>query len=305
LFKLMNTISGKYFDTFNTIHADCEESLLQEAMDRCAFYNNLLSKTVEGSDVWRINHAGGQPVAVSTDTLTILKTAAEISAASGGAFNIAVGSVVNLWKFTSGEAKIPDEERLKDALAEADPAQIRLEGDVVTVPAGMAVDLGGIAKGYIADRIADYLRARGVQHGILNFGGNVVTIGPKPDGTAWTVGLQVPFAERGKDCWAAVPCVDASVVTSGIYERGFAIDGVWYHHIIDPRTGWPVKNEVECVTVCAKDSLLADGLTTALFVLGPQEGLKLAQRFGVQAVYLERGEKISYTGGMELVLLAK
>jgi thiamine biosynthesis lipoprotein len=299
----MQTVGGKYFDTFNTISACCEGSLLQEAMDRCSIYNALLSKTVEGSDVWRINHAGGKPVHAGNDTMTILKTAAEISDASGGAFNIAVGSVVNLWKFTSGEAKIPDEESLKASISNADYTKIRLEGDTVMVPEGMEIDLGGIAKGYIADRIADFLRERGILHAILNFGGNVVTLGGKLDGTPWTVGLQVPFGEHGQKCWAAVPCSDGSVVTSGVYERGFYSDGVWYHHIVDPRTGWPVQNGVDCVTVCAKDSLLADGLTTALFVLGPEDGMKLAERFHVQAVYLERSGKITYTAGLNFVIL--
>ena len=228
---------------------------------------------------------------VGHDAMTILKTAAEISNASGGAFNIAVGPVINLWKFTSGEAKVPDAESLKAAVSTADYTKIRLNGDTVTVPAGMEIDLGGIAKGHIADRIADFLRERGILSAVLNFGGNVVTIGSKTDGTPWMVGLQYPFGEHGKKCWAAVPCSDESVVTSGIYERGFHADGVWYHHIVDPRTGWPVQNGVECVTVCAKDSLLADGLTTALFVLGPEEGMKLAERFHVPGGVFGAGDE--------------
>lgn len=303
LIDSMNSVEGVYFDTINTINAYCEESLLQEAMDRCSFYNALLSKTIEGSDVWKINHAGGKPVLVGNDTMKILKTAAEISDASGGAFNIAVGSAVNLWKFTSGEARIPDEASLKASISNADCSKIALEGDIVTIPSGMEIDFGGIAKGYIADRIADFLRERGVLHAILNFGGNVVTLGGKLDGTPWNVGLQYPFGEHGQKCWATVPCSDESVVTSGIYERGFYSGGVWYHHIVDPRTGWPVQNGVECVTVCAKNSFLADGLTTAMFVLGPAEGLQLANRFHVQAVYLEQGWKISYTAGLNFAIL--
>ncbi|MCE1251958.1 MAG: FAD:protein FMN transferase [Anaerolineae bacterium] len=299
----MQTVGGKYFDTFNTISAWCEQSLLQQAMDQCAFYNALLSKTVEGSDVWRINHAGGEPVPVSQHTLTILKTAAEISEASQGAFNIAVGPVINLWRFTSGEAKVPDGESIKTLISHADCSKIKLQGDAVTVPAGMEIDLGGIAKGYITDRIADFLRERGVFRAILNFGGTVVTLGSKPDGTPWIVGLQHPAGEHGKKCWAAVPCSDESVVTSGVYERGFYVNGVRYHHIVDPRTGWPVQNGVDCVTVCSKNSLLADGLTTALFVLGPEQGLNLAERFHVHAVYLERDGKISYTTGFNFVIL--
>ena len=128
---MMRTVEGKYFDTFNTISACCEENLLQAAMDRCAWYDSLLSKTVEGSDVWKINHAGGEPVLVNPDTLTILRTAAEVSAASGGAFNIAVGAIVNLWRFTSGGSEIPSETHLKAAVSRSDPAKIKLDGGQV------------------------------------------------------------------------------------------------------------------------------------------------------------------------------
>ena len=299
----MNSVQGKYFDTINSITAPCETAILQEAMDRCRYYNDLLSKTVPGSDVWNCNHAEGKPVIVSDHTVRILELALEMHRNSGGAFNMAIGKAIGLWHFTDGSAVLPDAEALAAAVRDADCSQIRLEGNTVTLPPALQIDLGGIAKGYIADRIADELREKGVKSALLNFGGNIVTVGARPDGEPWMIGLQTPGASRGKKFWAYVPCVDGTLVTSGIYERSFEKDGVLYHHILDPRTGWPVQNRVLTVTAVAKDSLLADAITTALFVLGPEQGFRLAQYYGVQAVYLQRDGEVSYSPGLDLTFV--
>jgi thiamine biosynthesis lipoprotein len=300
----ISTVCGDYFDTINSISAWCSESILKEAMNECAKYNALLSKTVTGSDVWRINHAGGKDVAVSEKTMEILKTALEVSKASNGAFNIAVGSITKLWHFTDGTAVLPDENDIAAAVANADCTKIQLEGEnIVTVPPDMQIDLGGIAKGYITDQIAGYLMVRGVNNAILNFGGNIVTVGSKPDGSPWNIGLQNPLGKRGKDYWAVVKSNDNSVVTSGVYERGFELNGKWYHHILDPRTGWPVRNDLLTVAVCSKSSMLADALATAMFVLGTTGGMQLAEKFGVNAVFLEKGNKITYTKELDIVFI--
>ena len=232
-----------------------------------------------------------------------MRLAQEVSEASGGAFNIAVGPAVALWHFTDGTAVLPDENELAAAIARADYTRIRLAGNTVTVPPKMQIDLGGIAKGYIADQIADFLRERGVKNAMLNFGGNVVTVGSKPDGSAWKVGLQNPLGRRGEDFWAFVESRDSTVVTSGIYERGFELNGKWYHHILDPRTGWPVENNLLTVTACTKSSMLADALTTAMFVMGPIEGAQLAERFGVHAVFLEKNNRVTYTKGLNITFV--
>ena len=299
----LNTVSGKYFDTFNTISSPSDQKILQEAMDHCRYYNDLLSKTVPGSDVWNCNHANGNPVEVSEHTARILSLALEMHRNSGGAFNIAIGEAIGMWHFTDGTAILPDPDRLAAAIAKADCSKIKLEGKTVTLPPDLQIDLGGIAKGYIADRIADELREAGVRHALLNFGGNVVTVGTRPDGNPWTIGLQTPGGERQKAFWAFVPSADGTLVTSGVYERSFMKDGVLYHHILDPRTGWPVQNDILTVTAIAKDSLLADAITTALFVLGPDPGFQLASHYGVQCVYLRRGGKVSYTPGLDITFV--
>jgi thiamine biosynthesis lipoprotein len=300
----MTTVQGDYFDTINTISAWCCESLLKEAMDECAKYNRLLSKTIEGSDVWRVNHAGGKTVVVNEMTMEILKTAREVSEASGGAFNIAIGSVAGLWHFTDGSKVLPDESELAAAVSGLDYTNISLEGgNMVTVPPDMQIDFGGIAKGYITDQIAGFLVERGVENAILNFGGNIVTVGNKPDGTRWKIGLQKPSGERGKDYWAVVESHDSTVVTSGAYERGFELNGKWYHHILDPRTGWPVQSDLLTVAVCTKSSMVADALATAMFVMGPAEGMQLAEKYGAYAVFLEKGNRVTYTRGLDIVFV--
>jgi thiamine biosynthesis lipoprotein len=301
----LTTVQGFNFDTYNTISACCDRSILEESMKKCDYYNNMLSKTVPDSDVWRINHAGGKAVRVNSETVKILSTAARVSADSGGAFNISIGGAMALWRFTDGSMKIPDKRDLAEAIARADYTKIQLGEDFVEIPPDMQIDLGGIAKGYIVDSIANELRSRGVKSALLNFGGDVVTIGQKPDGNPWMIGLQTPEGEHGKDFWAVVKSVDSTVVTSGVYERGFDYNGVRYHHILDPRTGWPVQNGLSTVTICAQDSMLADALTTAIFVLGVDEGMRLAQKYGVQAVFLSQDGSISFPQGMEISIIHK
>ena len=296
-------IEFKYFNTYNTITAFCPQELLQEAVLLCGRFENLLSKTVEGSDVWRINHACGAGTEISEDTMTILRTAEQVSHASGGAFNIAIGDAVSLWRFTDGSRMLPDPDALAVAVHHADYTKISLSGHTVTVPDGMKIDLGGIAKGYITDRVADFLRDRGVQSALLNFGGNVVTVGGKPDGTPWSVGLQRPFAVTGEDFFAVILSRDSTIVTSAVYERGFNLGGKRYHHILDPRSGYPVENDVVAVTLFGKDSLLADALSTACFVLGIRDGSALATRFRMEFLFIDRDGKIYRSASLPLQYL--
>jgi FAD:protein FMN transferase len=294
----MSTVTGRYFNTINTLSADCPISVLQSALDRCAYFENMLSKTIPGSDVWRANHAAGQPISVGIHLRQILRVALDVNLSSDGAFNVALGAVIALWQFTGGSPRIPSMEELEAAVCSIDNRFIHLEGDMLLLPEGMQLDLGGIAKGYIADQIANELREQGVTSALLNFGGNMVAVGCKPDGSPWSIGLQTPYMEPGKACFAALPCVDGTVVTSGVYERGFNQDCKRYHHLLDPRTGRPVENGVLAVTLLGKDSLLADAVSTACFVLGPEKGLPFAHRYGMSAIYLFDGGKVRYTRGM-------
>ena len=301
----MHTVSGQYFNTFNTITAACAKDVLEEALLLCGDFNDMLSKTIEGSDVWRINHAQGAPVCVSHHTAEIIEMALTMHRLSGGVYNIAVGGAVALWHFNDGQARVPDQAELDEALARADVGRIRLQGCEVTVPEGMQIDLGGIAKGYIADMIGAFLREQGVRSGVINLGGNVLTIGAREDGAPWQIGLQYPVKDRSKRMkyWAMLESRDDSIVTSGCYERGFERAGKWYHHILDPRTGQPVQNDVLSVTVQTRSSFLADALTTPLFILGEKAGMELAARCGAEVAYYLRGDEILYSRGMNLAFV--
>lgn len=298
------SVTGFYFDTVITISAYVSsEALLKEALDACADYERLLSKTVEGSDVWNINHAGGQPVEVSDDTLSILSIARQVSEWSGGAFDVTVAPAVALWDFTGGGSKVPDAAAIAAAAERIDYTKVSVDGNRVTLPEGMQIDLGGVAKGYIADRIADLVKAKGIEDALLNFGGNVIALGKKPDGALWTVGIQDPDESTGTSL-LAVKASGLSVVTSGIYERGFDLDGVRYHHLLDPKTGWPMQNGLASATIFCESSGLADALSTATFVLGLEEGMALIENTpGAEALFITREGGIFATDGAEALIV--
>lgn len=296
---------GFYLDTVITLTAYVENGqVLRDALEECGRYERLLSRTVEGSDVWRINHADGMPVEVSDDTVSILSCARRISELTGGAFDVTIAPVSTLWDFTSEDHVLPDADEIARAAGMVDYTKLELDGNTVRLPAGMMIDLGGIAKGYIADRIKAYLVNRGVRHAILSFGGNIVAIGEKkPDGTEWKVGVQDIDKKTGEYMLVS-RSLGGSTVTSGIYERGFDLDGVRYHHLLSAFTGWPVQNELASVTIFSDSSMEGDALSTAAFVLGTEEGLKLIESLeGIEALFISRDRKVTYSSGAETYIV--
>ena len=295
---------GFYLDTVITMTAYVEDAqVLKDAMAECGRYERLLSRTAEGSDVWRINHADGEPVEVSDDMAAILQCAKRIGDLTGGAFDVTIAPVSTMWDFTSGKAELPDADEIAKAAELVDYTKIELDGKTVRLPAGMMIDLGGIAKGYIADRVKAYLEGHGVKHAILSFGGNVVAIGLKPDGTEWKVGIQDIDKPTG-DSMLVSRNTGGSTVTSGIYERGFDLDGVRYHHLLSSETGWPVQNELASVTIFSESSMEGDALSTAAFVLGTEEGLKLIEGLaGTEAVFIARDRGVTYSSGAEAYMI--
>ena len=294
------SVSGFYLDTIITLTAYVDdENVLNDALRECGRYENLLSRTREDSDVWRINHADGEPVTVSDDTIRILETALQIAEKTEGAFDITIAPASVLWDFTSGEAVLPDADELKAAAEKVDYTRVRIEGNQVTLPKGMMIDLGGIAKGYIADEIKAYLEDRGVESAILSFGGNIVAIGLKPGGKPWKVGLQDIDLPTGAYMLVSEN-FGGSTVTSGIYERGFDLDGVRYHHLLDSKTGWPVQNELASVTIFSDSSMMGDALSTAAFVLGTEKGTALIESLdGIEAVFIARDRTVTMTSGAD------
>ena len=295
---------GFYLDTviILTAYTD-DDQVLKDAMEECSRYEKLLSATIEGSDVWRINHADGQPVEVSDDTMEVLRCAVRIAELSGGAFDVTIAPVSSIWDFTSGEAVLPDAEKIARAAKLVDYTKLELEGNTVRLPAGMMIDPGGIAKGYIADSVKAWLMDKGVRHAILSFGGNVVGIGTKPDGSDWKVGIQDIDKATGEYMLVSRNN-GGSTVTSGIYERGFDLDGVRYHHLLSTETGWPVQNELASVTIFSDSSMLGDALSTTAFVLGTEEGIRLIESLeGIEALFIARDRTVTMTSGAEEYLI--
>ena len=290
-----------YFDTVVTITAYTDdENLLSEVEEECLRYEKLLSKTVEGSDVWNINHANGERVQVSDETRQLILKALDFSRASNGRFDISIEPCVSLWDFTGeGMGKLPDADELAAAAAKVDWTKIDVNDEGVLLPEGMSIDLGAIAKGYISDCIANFMAERGVESALLNVGGNVRTVGVKPDGSNWRIGIQDPEGVRDQSIVGVVDLKGNSVVTSGIYERGFTLDDVVYHHILDPKTGWSVQNELAGVSIVTVEACTADALSTTIFAMGLEEGTAFIENMeGVDAIFVTRDGDISWTSGL-------
>lgn len=290
---------GFYFDTVVTLTLyDAPESLLDELWTACKRYEGLLSKTIDGSDVDRINKAGGEPVTVDPETWEILRRAKEVSDGTGHAFSVTIAPLTAMWDFTGGTQRMPDDETRLAALPLVDDDALVL-GDncTVTLPAGMEIDLGGIAKGYIADQAAALVQGRATG-ATLNFGGNVYAVGHKPDGNPFRVGVQDPEDEQGSPLMA-LTVTDQSVVTSGIYERYFIKDGVRYHHILDPKTGISADSDLASATIVSESSMTADAYATACIVLGSEASLKMLSDAGLNAVLIKRDGTILTTDGFK------
>lgn len=288
------------FDTIVTvtIYDKEDEGLLSQCMELGRRYENLFSRTKEGSDIWRINHANGQPVAVSEETVQLIETALSYCDLSNGGYDITIGAVSELWDFRAEEPSLPASGRMAEALKTVDYRGVKVDGGTVALAVpGAQLDLGSIAKGYIADRMADLLRGQGVQSAILDLGGNIYVLGGKPDGTEFRVGLQSPFDESQL---GAVSVKDKSLVTSGVNQRGFTIDGKRYHHLLDPKTGYPIENGLASVTVVTDRSVDGDALSTVLFCLGEEQGMELAERLGIQAAFVRDDGQIVQTADMRL-----
>ena len=211
-------------------------------------------------------------ITASADTLALLTRAKEISTATDGLFSTTIAPLMEAWGFTSGDYRVPDEAELSALLAHVDDEEIAISGSTVTIPADAKVDLGGIAKGFTSARVMGIFHENGIKNGILSLGGNVQALGTKPDGSLWRVGLQDPANERA--LFATLELADKAVITSGAYERNFEQNGVVYHHIIDPRTGYPAESGLSSVTIVSDDGTLADGLSTTLFIMGKEAAVE-------------------------------
>ncbi|WP_438436786.1 FAD:protein FMN transferase [Kluyvera sichuanensis] len=257
-------------------------------------YEDLLTVNRAQSQVMDINHAAGQhPVVVSAPVYALIKCAKSASLLPQSAFNLAIGPLVKRWRIGFKGDSVPPADEISHLLTLTNPEQVVLNDDdnsVYLAQMGMEIDLGAIAKGYIADRVRDYLRQEGVEQGLINLGGNVQTLGT-PEG-GWSIGLKKPFSTSGAMI-GTLEIENKSVVTSGVYERFFEQNGQLYHHILDPRTGYPLDNELDSVTIISADSIDGDIWTTLMYGMGVEKGsAALRSRPDIEAIFVTKNKEV-------------
>ncbi len=253
------------------------------------------SKTIETSDIARLNAANDQDVELSAETARILELCLEEAQRTDGAFHPALGTIMSAWGFGTENTRVPDKRELEQLLLHTDYTNITVNGTQANA-GGTQIDLGGAVKGYALGKIAENLEQNNVSAAIISLGGSIYAKGTKPDGSKFKVGIRDPFGSEN-DYMGTISLDGSFVSTSGIYSRGFEQDGAYYHHLIDPKTGMPVENNLESVTVVSPAGILSDIYSTALFVMGPEQGLKFAQQNGIDALYLTRDKQILATDG--------
>ncbi len=292
--------SDFYFDTIITVtlYDNTQEDLLTGCFELAKKYENLFSTTIDTSDISKINAAKGKTVTVDPETITLLKKGLFYGDLSNGRFDVTIRKLSALWNFSENEGEIPNDSDIKKAVDTIDYRNVEINGNEVTLKNPQAaIDLGGIAKGYIADKMKEYLNENGVTAGIINLGGNVLTIGEKEDGP-YNIGIQKPFAEDGTLLFT-VEITDQTVVSSGTYERCFTVDDKIYHHILDISTGYPYDNGLLGVTIICKNSVDGDGLSTTCFALGLTDGMKLIESLeNVEAVFITDDYQLHMSSGM-------
>jgi len=275
----------------------------QEVEDRVRELENKLSTKIATSEVSKINdNAGVDKVAVSDDTFTVIKEALKYGKISQGKFDITVGNLVDLWGIGTENEKVPSKDEIQKSLATVGYNKIEIDENNKTVylkEKGMKIDLGAIAKGYVADDIVKILEKDGVKSAIINLGGNVYVYGNK-GGKNFKIGIRNPLAPDPNDYLGIYQSQNESVVTSGVYERFFEKDGKRYHHILSTSDGYPIDNNLISTSIITKNSMDADALSTTTFALGLEEGLKLIENTpNTEAMFITSDKKIYMTSGMK------
>ncbi|WOA54337.1 FAD:protein FMN transferase [Dickeya solani] len=274
------------------------EHLASQVFGRIKQLETMLTVNRADSEVMDINQAAGKhPVVVSQPVFNLIKRAREVSLLDGSCFNFTIGPVVKRWKIGFQGHSVPPADELQALLALTDPRHVVLNAQARSVwleKTGMEIDLGAIAKGYIADVVRQFLYQHHVYHALINLGGNVLALGRPQNGsqTAWSVGLQKPFGDNG-ELIGLVHVANKSVVTSGIYERYFECDGRRYHHILDPKTGYPLDNELLSVTIISDASIDGDIYTTLIYGLGVEKGLTYLSRLPhIEAIFVTNDRRV-------------
>lgn len=277
--------------------------ILDLAFDTIKQLENELSLNKDDTLLLEVNEASGvSPIPVNEALFDIVQKGLSYSALTDGAFDMTIGPIVKLWNIGMPEARVPSQAEIDAALPKIDYTNVSLNETDSTIyleEAGMALDLGAIAKGYTADVIADLLKAQGVEHALVDLGGNIYTVGTKLDGTPWKVGIQDPFNPRN-NIIGHISVSEQSIVTSGIYERFLDTGDATYHHILNPETGYPFDNEIAGVTIISNYSIDGDALSTSVFALGLEEGIEFVTSLeGIDAIFITKDQEVYKTEGLK------
>jgi len=290
-------ITVKVYDTGATQQHFDEIKTILQTIDK------EMNRQLKDSEIDRVNRQAGKGgVQVSEETFEVVRTALEYAALTNGKFDPTVGPLVDLWGIGHEGAAVPGQAQLEQTLKLIGYQDAQLDDHSLSITLkrpGMSLDLGAIAKGYAADAIAGYLRDQGFHHAIVDLGGNILAMGARPDGSGWRIGIQDPGEQRGNPL-GMLEATDKTIVTSGIYERYFAQDGIVYHHILDTRTGYPVDNNLLSITIVTDVSMQADALSTSVFALGLADGMKFIEsRSDADAIFITKDKKVYLTKGLQ------
>lgn len=303
---LAQTASGVAMGTYvnQTIYTR-DEALTGEVEELLLHLEeDMLSWRIAGSEIARINEAAGEECSISDELKQDLISLLEVSERSNGAFDCTLGTLIRLWNMDAWsraeeEGFIPPtKEEITEALIDAGYDKIKITGDTIYLPSGIQLDLGAAGKGIACDRVAAFLAGKQVSGAVISVGGSVVTYGAKPDGSPWRVAVVDPLNPSSR-LGILTLSGEWYISTSGGYERFVEADGIRYHHILDPATGYPADSGLAGVTIICHSGLLSDALSTACFVLGVEDGLALAESYGAQALFVTTDGQLYMTSGME------
>lgn len=300
------TMSDFALDTYIsvTVYDDANKTAAMESLNLCKNYEGIFSRTDAGSELYKLNSLSAASFGITDFTASvplrnIIETGIYYGRLTGGAFDITIEPLVSLWNIMGDNPHVPDESDINAAISHINYENVSTEGSSITCLSGTTIDLGAIAKGYIADSMKDFLTSKGISSGIINLGGNILCIGSKPDGSAYKIGIKKPFSESG-EIILTLNIKDMSVVSSGIYERYFYENDTLYHHVISPFTGYPADNGITGVTIISEKSVDGDCLSTACLILGLENGIKLINSLeNFYAIFITEDNQIYYSNGAE------
>ncbi len=280
-----------------TVYGGKADAALKAAASKIYALDDQLSATKKDSEVSRLNASAGVFTQVSEPVMKQIQTSLEVSERSGGAYDISIRPLVSLWGFDTNNAHVPSASEIAAAKQLVNYRNIEVSGSAVKLKEGTQVTLAAIAKGYTSQTLINLFREMGVKSAVVSLGGNVQTLGTKPDGSKWRVGIQDPKSASG--FVGVLETADMAVVTSGGYQRYFDEGGKRYHHILDPKTGYPADNGLISVTIVCPDGTLADALSTTLFVLGMERALEYWRTYGgFEAIFVTEDGKVAATEGL-------